>query len=55
MQLAPAVVDLILVDSAGVEKLHVSRVDPDVVGSGIDRSNDEAVLGASASGSGTAR
>jgi adenylate cyclase len=46
MQLTPAVVDVMLVDSAGIEKLHVSRVEPDVVGSGIDRSNDEAVLGA---------
>jgi adenylate cyclase len=46
MQLAPAIVDVILVDSAGTEKLHVSRVEPDVIGSGVDRSNDEAVLGA---------
>ena len=46
MQLAPAIVDVILVDSAGVEKLHVSRVEPDVIGSGIDRSGDDAVLGA---------
>jgi adenylate cyclase len=46
MQLVPAIVDVILVDSAGVEKLHVSRVEPDVIGSGVDRSNDEAVLGA---------
>jgi adenylate cyclase len=46
MQLAPAIVDVTLVDSAGVEKLRVSRVEPDIVGSGVDRSNDEAVLGA---------
>jgi adenylate cyclase len=46
MQLAPAIVDVRLVDSAGIEKLHVSRVEPDVIGSGVDRSNDEAVLGA---------
>jgi adenylate cyclase len=46
MQLAPAIVDIALVDGAGVERLHVSRVQPDVLGSGADRSNDEAVLGA---------
>jgi adenylate cyclase len=46
MQLAPAIVDVRLVDSAGIEKLHVSRVEPDVIGSGVDLSNDEAVLGA---------
>ena len=39
MQLAPAIVDVILVDSGGVEKLHVSRVEPDVIGSGADRLN----------------
>jgi adenylate cyclase len=46
MQLGPAIADVILVDSAGVERLHVSRVKPDVIGSGVDRSNEEAVLGA---------
>jgi class 3 adenylate cyclase len=46
MQLAPAIVDVTLVDGTGIERLHVSRVEPDVIGSGVDRSNDEAVLGA---------
>ena len=44
----PAVLDVTLVDGAGKERLHVSRVDPDVVGSGIDRSLDPAVRGARA-------
>ncbi len=35
-----------LVDGNGVERLQVSRVDPDVVDSGIDRTNDPAVVGA---------
>jgi class 3 adenylate cyclase len=44
----PAIVEATLVDGEGIEKLHVSRVDPDVVNSGIDRSNDPAVIGARA-------
>lgn len=44
----PAVLDVTLVDGSGKERLHVSRVDPDVVGSGIDRSRDPAVEGARA-------
>ena len=35
-----------LVDGNGVERLHVSRADPDNVNSGIDRTNDPAVDGA---------
>ena len=46
MRQVPAVVEIMLVDSKGVERLHVSRVDPDVVDSGIDRANDPAVIGA---------
>jgi hypothetical protein len=46
MRQVPAVVEIMLVDGKGVERLHVSRVDPDVVDSGIDRTNDPAVIGA---------
>jgi class 3 adenylate cyclase len=46
MRQVPAVVEIMLVDGKGVERLHVSRVDPDVVDSGIDRANDPAVIGA---------
>ena len=46
MRQAPAIVDVIAVDGAGVEKMRLSRVAPDVMDSQIDRSNDEAVLGA---------
>ena len=44
----PAVAEVILVDGNGVERLHVSRVDPDIINSGIDRANDPAVIGARA-------
>jgi adenylate cyclase len=46
MRQAPAIVDLIQVDGAGIEKMHLSRVAPDVVDSRIDRSNEDSVLGA---------
>ncbi len=46
MRQVPAVVEVTLVDGAGVERLRVTRVDPDVVDSGTDRGNDPAVLGA---------
>jgi adenylate cyclase len=46
MRQVPAVVGVTLVDGTGAERLRVSRVDPDVVDSGIDRANDPAVLGA---------
>src|SRR6516225_6313851 len=46
MRQVPAVLDVVLVDGNGVERLLVSRVDPDVVNSGIDRNNDPAVVGA---------
>ena len=46
MRQAPAIVDVIQVDGAGAEKMHLSRVAPDVIDSGIDRSGEEAVLGA---------
>jgi class 3 adenylate cyclase len=46
MRQVPAVVEVMLVDGTGVERLHVTRVDPDVVDSGVDHANDPAVLGA---------
>ena len=46
MRQVPAVVDVTLVDGKGFERLHVSRVDPDVVDSGINRASDPAVVGA---------
>jgi adenylate cyclase len=46
---APAVVDVVLVDGSGRERLHVSRVNPDIINSGADRSNDPAVIGARSS------
>jgi class 3 adenylate cyclase len=42
----PAIAEVTLVDGKGVERLHVSRVDPDIINSGIDRANDPAVIGA---------
>ena len=42
----PAIVDLALVDGAGKERLKISRVGRDVIGSGIDRAADPAVTGA---------
>ncbi len=42
----PAIVDLALVDGAGIERLQISRTGRDVIGSDIDRSGDPAVLGA---------
>jgi class 3 adenylate cyclase len=44
----PAVLEVMRVDGNGIERLHVSRVDTDVVNGGIDRSNDPAVIGARA-------
>ena len=52
---APAVLEVTLVDGNGIERLRVSRVDTDVVNSGIDRSNDPAVIGARAGRNGTVR
>jgi len=46
MRQLPAVVEVTLVDGSGVERLHVSRIAPDDVNSGIDRTNDPAVDGA---------
>ncbi len=45
----PAIVEVTLVDGQGIERLRVSRVDPDVLDSGVDRSNDPAVVGARSS------
>jgi len=44
----PAVVSLTLVDSAGKERLHVSRVGLNRTESGADRSGDPAIVGARA-------
>lgn len=44
----PAISDLTLLDGAGIERLTVSRIRPDVIGPGTDRSTDPAVLGAQA-------
>ena len=48
MRQVPAVVEIMLVDGDGIERLHVSRIAPDIVNSGADRANDPAVLGARA-------
>ncbi|MBV9567752.1 MAG: HAMP domain-containing protein [Hyphomicrobiales bacterium] len=42
----PAITELILVDGRGIERLHVSRIAPDVAASNIDRSSEPAVQGA---------
>jgi len=42
----PAVMEVILVDDHGAERLHISRIAPDVTASGIDRSRDASVQGA---------
>ena len=42
MRQVPAVVEVTLVDGNGVERLHVSRVAPDIVDSGID--HDRTIL-----------
>ena len=41
----PAIVDVSLIDGAGIERLRVSRIERDVINSAIDRSGDPAVLG----------
>jgi adenylate cyclase len=40
----PAIVDITLVDGAGIERVKISRLVPDVVSSGIDHSRDPNVL-----------
>lgn len=50
MRQLPAVVEVMLIDGDGHERLHISRADPDVVNSGIDRSSDPAVDGARSRG-----
>jgi adenylate cyclase len=47
---APAITEVTLVDGKGIERLHVSRTDPDVAMSGVDHSTDPAVIGARARG-----
>jgi class 3 adenylate cyclase len=46
MRQLPAVVEITLVDGNGVERLQVSRANPDIVNSGTDRTKDPAVDGA---------
>jgi adenylate cyclase len=46
MRQAPAIVDVVQVDGAGLEKIHLSRVAPDLIDNGVDRSNEDSVLGA---------
>jgi class 3 adenylate cyclase len=41
----PAIVDLALVDGSGIERLKISRIGRDVIGSGIDRSSEPAFVG----------
>jgi adenylate cyclase len=46
MREVPAIVEITLVDDSDIERLQVSRVDPDVINSGVDRRADPAVQGA---------
>ncbi len=48
LQLAPAVADAAWINAAGRERVRVSRVSRDVVGSNIDRSGEPGVRGTSA-------
>jgi adenylate cyclase len=43
-----AISEMALIDGEGIERLTVSRIRPDAIGSGIDRSADPAVVGARA-------
>jgi class 3 adenylate cyclase len=45
---APSVAELSLIDGNGTERLTVSRIRPDAIGPGVDRSTDPAVIGARA-------
>ena len=42
----PPLAEVTLIDGAGIERLKVSRIEPDVIGRGVDRSTDPAVAGA---------
>jgi adenylate cyclase len=48
MRQAPAVVEVMLIDDSGAERLHLSRMAPDIVESKSDRAEDPAVVGARA-------
>ena len=50
MRQAPAIVGISVVDRAGVERLHVSRIDLNRMEGGSDRSADPAVVGALSTG-----
>src|SRR6202453_3780620 len=49
MREAPAIAEMILVDGKGIERLHVSRNEPDIEMSGVDHFADPAFSGARAS------
>jgi class 3 adenylate cyclase len=44
----PAIADVVVVDGNGIERLHISRTEPDAIDSGIDHAADTAFLGARA-------
>src|SRR5580704_11749934 len=46
MRQVPAVIEVGLVDAQGIERLHVSRIDPDAVKTALDRRDDPAFKGA---------
>ena len=48
LRLVPAITELAMLDETGREQLRVSRVELDVVGSGIDRSNEPLFVEAKA-------
>ncbi len=50
MRQVPAIVSITFVDSAGMERLHVSRVELNRLESGSDRSSDPAIMGALSTG-----
>lgn len=50
MRQTPAIISITLVDEAGIERLHVSRVGLNREESGSDRSSDPAVVGARSAG-----
>jgi adenylate cyclase len=50
MRQVPAISELTLVDGNGIERIRISRLQPDVAGSGLDRSQEASVIGARSSG-----
>jgi class 3 adenylate cyclase len=49
MRQVPAIVEVALIDPHGIERLHVSRVDPNTVNTEVDRGDDPAFNGARSS------